>query len=64
MVEFLTIDRNSPAHGLEGHFRVRRTDWLQSHPGSGAIALVVEAADSSVEEDRALAPTYLVPCRG
>jgi Uma2 family endonuclease len=39
--------------------RGRRTDWLNRHPGPGAIALLVEAADSSVEEDRALAPTYL-----
>src|SRR4051794_15976381 len=39
--------------------RGRRTDWLQSHPGLCAIALDVEAADSRVKEDRALAPTYL-----
>ena len=39
--------------------RGKRADWLQVHPGPGAIALVVEVADSSLEEDRALAPTYI-----
>lgn len=39
--------------------RGKRADWLQAHPGPGAIALVVEVADSSLEEDRALAPTYI-----
>ena len=39
--------------------RGKRADWLQAHPGPGAIALVVEVADSSLEEDRALAPAYI-----
>ena len=39
--------------------RGKRADWLQAHPGPGAIALVIEVADSSLEEDRALAPTYI-----
>jgi Uma2 family endonuclease len=33
-------------------------DWFKQHPGPGDIAQVVEVADSSVAEDRALVPTY------
>lgn len=39
--------------------RGNRRDWLQAHPGPGAIALIVEAADSSLDADRDLAPTYI-----
>jgi Uma2 family endonuclease len=38
--------------------RGQRADWLQRHPGPADVALVVEVADSSVEDDRAMAPTY------
>jgi Uma2 family endonuclease len=34
------------------------TDYLQQHPGPADLALVTEVADSSVDEDRALAITY------
>ncbi len=39
--------------------RGKRSDWLRAHPGPGAVALIVEMSDSSVEADRALATTYL-----
>jgi Uma2 family endonuclease len=39
--------------------RGKRIDWLDIHPGPDAIDLIVEAADSSVEEDRRMAPIYL-----
>ena len=38
--------------------RGKRADWLHRHPGPADVALVVEVADSSVEDDRAMAVTY------
>ena len=41
----------SVAHGI-------RTDYLELHPGPDDLALVVEVAHSTVEDDRAMALTY------
>jgi Uma2 family endonuclease len=38
--------------------RGKRIDYLKRHPGPDDVALVVEVADSSVEDDRAMALTY------
>ena len=38
--------------------RGKRADWLHRHPGPADVALVVEVADSTVEDDRAMALTY------
>ncbi len=38
--------------------RGKLTDYLQGHPGPADIALVVEVADSSVEDDREMVVTY------
>lgn len=38
--------------------RGKRRDWPDRHPGPEDLALVVEVADSSVDEDRAMAATY------
>lgn len=38
--------------------RDKRADWLDQHPGCGDVALVVEVADSSLDDDRAMVLTY------
>jgi Uma2 family endonuclease len=51
-------DRDSEPEPDVSVARGRRTDYLQGHPGTADIALVVEVADSSVEDDREMAVTY------
>ena len=38
--------------------RGKRTDWPDRHPGPEDLALVVEVADSSVDDDRVMVVTY------
>jgi Uma2 family endonuclease len=38
--------------------RGKRADWLDRHPGPEDVAMVVEVADSTLEDDRAMVQTY------
>ena len=51
-------DRDSEPEPDVSVARGKRTDYLQLHPGPKDLALVVEVALSTVEDDRAMALTY------
>ncbi len=51
-------DRDSEPEPDVSVARGKRTDYLRRHPGPVDVALVVEVADSSVEDDRQMAVTY------
>jgi Uma2 family endonuclease len=51
-------DRDSEPEPDLAVARGRRADYLRVHPGPGDVALVIEIADSSIEDDRQMALTY------
>ena len=51
-------DRDSEPEPDVSVARVKTADYRRRHPGPAEVGLVVEVADSSVEDDRAMAMTY------
>jgi Uma2 family endonuclease len=51
-------DRDSEPEPDVSVARGERIDYLDRHPGPNDLALVLEVADSSVDDDRAMALTY------